>query len=136
MAFVNEYISDEDIEKYDIEELNKKFHIANYKSTWTVNHEKDIYLRHVRRGREEHSDEHKYYFYWQGQLIDVVLKQIGGGELNGPQWYEYELLHISISKEHEQSKPQIIAALKEALTAYKSSGLFSTCTTFSATFNF
>lgn len=36
MTFVNEYMSAEDIKKYDIEALDTKYNHAHYKSEWTV----------------------------------------------------------------------------------------------------
>ncbi len=136
MTFVNEYISEEDIKKYDIENLNKKLYIANYKSKWTVDHERDIYLRYIGNRREERCEEHEYYFYWQGCFIKVALKQGGGGVPRGSQWRHYEMLGITIPDEIKQHEPQIIADLKEALIAFKSSGVLSDCTSHKATFNF
>ena len=36
MAFINEYISAENIKQYDIEALDKKFRKGHYKPSWTV----------------------------------------------------------------------------------------------------
>ncbi len=136
MSFVNEYILEEDIKKYGIESLNKKLYIANYKSTWTVDHERDIYLRRIKNRREERCNEVEYCFYWQGHLMKVVLKQEGGGEHQGPQWRHYEMLDINIPEEIKQNESQVITDLKEALVAYKTLGVFSNCTSHKATFGF
>ncbi len=136
MTFINEYISEEDIKKYDIENLNKKLYVANYKSKWTVDHDRDIYLRHVGSRREERCNEHYYCLYWQGHLMNIVLKQEGGGVPRGHQWLHYEMLEIGIPEEFRQHKSQIMKDLKEALTAYESLGVLSDCTSHKATFNF
>ena len=51
MAFVNEYISDEDVEKYTIRQLREELH-ANYATRehweWTIDRERDAYLVRIR----------------------------------------------------------------------------------------
>ena len=79
MAFVNEYISEENIKKYDIEVLNKKYYKAHHKSHWTVDHERDMYLRYMCKGREEFGDQYTVCFYWQAQLFEMTFKVDGGG---------------------------------------------------------
>lgn len=51
MAFVNEYISEEDIKKYEIREIWDKFHPFSKndmnllkKHSWTVDKERDVFL--------------------------------------------------------------------------------------------
>ena len=56
MAFVNEYISDEDVEKYGIRQLRDELH-ANYATRehweWTIDRERDAYLMRLRNlGRD------------------------------------------------------------------------------------
>ena len=79
MAFVNEYISEENIKKYDIEALDKKYNKGFNKPDWTVDHERDMYLRYINSGREEFSDEYTFCFYWQAQLFEMTFKVNGGG---------------------------------------------------------
>ena len=136
MAFVNEYISEEDIKKYDIEALNKKFCIADYNSKWTVDSERDIYLRYIGHGHEEFIQEHDFYMFWEGGVIDICLHVEQGGKIDGPQWRHYELIKIKIPDEISEYKANILDDLKEALTEFKSAGLFSRCSTFKATFEF
>ena len=51
MAFVNKYISDEDVEKYGIAQLRDELH-ANYATRehweWTRDQERDAYLVQIR----------------------------------------------------------------------------------------
>ena len=47
MGFINEYISESDIKKYDIKALDEKYYKAHYEPSWTVDHERDIYLRYM-----------------------------------------------------------------------------------------
>ncbi|WP_200958258.1 hypothetical protein [Massilia sp. Root335] len=58
MAFINEFIPEADIKKYGIEEINKKYIVGGTKSgQWTIDRDRDIYLRCVARGREEYRSE-------------------------------------------------------------------------------
>lgn len=47
MAFVNEYIPKEDIKKFGIEEIDKRYRKAHYKPYWTIDRAKNTYLRHM-----------------------------------------------------------------------------------------
>ncbi len=53
MAFVNEYVSEEDIRKYDLVTLRLQYNPVwkkegklpyNYQFTWTIDRERDIFL--------------------------------------------------------------------------------------------
>ena len=79
MAFANEYISAADIEKYGIKEFDDKNHKAHYEPSWTVDHERDIYLRYVSREHEEFANRHTYAFYWKGTMLMVEVDVNGGG---------------------------------------------------------
>ena len=78
MAFVNEYISPEDVEKYGIKAQDDFYIKAHYEPSWTRDRERDIYLRYMGRGREEFADEWTFVLYWRGRQIEAVLKVSGG----------------------------------------------------------
>ncbi len=136
MAFVNEYISEVDVDKYEIKALFKKLYIGFHQPCWTVDHERDIHLIYVSNGREDHGDEYTFSFYWKGHVLAVVLKVRGGGEWRGAQWRHYDLLRITLPDEIKLEREHILEDLKEALVAFKSNGFFSNCTTHTATFGF
>ncbi|MEQ1661459.1 MAG: hypothetical protein ABL877_02050 [Thiobacillus sp.] len=137
MAFVNEYISETDIEKYGIKELNLKFRKPNPKPDWTVDHERDIYLRYLYSGREEFSNRHTYYLYWKGTPLMVVLDLMdAGGARGAEQWRHFKLWRLDIPEILKPDEREIIADLKEALIAERGGGVYSTATKFTATFDF
>lgn len=148
MSFVNEYISDEDVNKYDIKNIYERFHIAYYRPSWTVDKERDAYLRYVQRGREESAQEIDFLFYWQGDLLYVRLHCEGGGEFKGPGWSAYSNLRIGVPERYyltegielpsslRAQEKQILEALKDALTAYKDLGVLSLRTVSDTTFDF
>lgn len=138
MAFVNEYISEADIENYKIEESNRKYNKHTSKPSWTVDHERRFYLRLLHRGREEYGNRLTYIFYWNSSEIIVYLDVDGGGVVNGSQWRHYRLFEIKIPEIHLLKKTELINDLKEALVAYRGAGVRSTSDprNFSATFDF
>ena len=83
MAFINEYISEEDIDTYSIEELIKKYKRYTYSPNidnidWTIDKEEDTWL--IPFGREHDPDmdygytrEHIFVFHYKGQNIEVRL---------------------------------------------------------------
>jgi len=75
MAFVNEYISLEDVNKYRIDEIEKRAHFDfNGSRHWTIDRQRDIYFREMQRGREEFHSHTLNAFYWKGKLIWVRLQ--------------------------------------------------------------
>lgn len=136
MAFANEYISAADIEKYGIKEFDDKNHKAHYEPSWTVDHERDIYLRYVCNEREEFANRHTYAFYWKGTMLMVEVDIDGGGVRNGAQWRHYTMRRLEIPENLKAHEAEIIADLKDAFVAYKKSGVLSNCTTHTATFGF
>ena len=142
MAFVNEYIPEVDIEKYEIKKWDKKFQIGHYKPDWTMDRERDIYVRYTSTGREELSSHWAFCFYWKGDVFRAELAISGGGEPRGVQKRHYELVRLNIPlfdplpEFLETQRPEIFADLKDALIAFKDFGVLSRSTSHTATFNF
>ncbi len=134
MAFVNERISEDDRKKYGLDEVNKwlsnKGKVPN--RDWTIDHERDIYLREIDRGREEYSHKSTWHFCWRGELMTVCLETISaGGERGGHGWSHYKLVDCYMKgffvPDHlADRREEIIEDLKDALTAYKGGGIHST----------
>jgi hypothetical protein len=149
MTFVNEYIPAEDIEKYEIKKIDDFFLKGHYQPTWTIDRERNIYLRYLKNGREEAAQDLEFYFYWQGHAIFLRVHVDGGGKRGGPGWSHYSFLrmgrpevHFTVIKEIllpdelKQHQAQIIADLKDALIAFKDFGVHSTRTESATTFDF
>ena len=139
MPFVNEYISDTDSERFGIKAINKKFVVdATNARDWTIDRERDIYLRNVVSGREEFRHESTWTFYWHGELLWVRLDVVdAGGKRGGPGWCHWKLRHLGswdsdvLAPHLEAKRAEILADLKDALLAYKDGGVFAANTTFS-----
>ena len=90
MAFVNEYIPEEDFKKYDFEKLNvrpKEMSGTAPDSDWTIDREADIWLREFYIESDHTAPQGGFTgvsvwdFYWKGHLMLVKLLSIetGGG---------------------------------------------------------
>lgn len=141
MAFVNEYITPEDMEKFGLKEIDKKFFVgATNARDWTIDREREIYLRNVTNGREELRHISGWTFYWHGELLWLEIHTLSAkGERGGPCWAR-ELLHSMQSfNSHELAahlqpkREEILADLKQALLAYKDGGVFASCTDYTLT---
>jgi hypothetical protein len=136
MPFVNEYIPAEDIEKYHLKEIDKKFIVGGTNARdWTIDRERNIYLRNVAIGggaEPEIRNQTKWSFLWRDELLTLRLDLIdGGGRGYGSSddsgWSHWRLVWLNGSHGlpahlHPQ-KEQIFDTLKEALTAYKGGGV-------------
>jgi hypothetical protein len=142
MPFVNELIPVEDIEKYQLAEIDEKFVVGGTRSRqWTIDRDRDIYLRNVARGAGselEIRNQHKWIFYWKGYELTLRLDLIAGsGEVGEPARYHRRLMWVNGSNGLPASlKPhakEILNDLKEALLIYKDFGIYSESTEFSLT---
>lgn len=135
MAFINEYISESDKEKYALEEINQRFIIGGtHARSWTVDHERNMYLRCVAMGREEFSHQSTWTFYWGQQLIIVELDNICTiGDMGGPCHGHKRVRSIEIPACYQARRNEILVDLKEAFVAYKDGGVFASATEYTLT---
>ena len=142
MPFINEYISREDAAKYHLAEIDAKFKGGNESQDWTIDRERDIYLRNLAIGREEEFRHQGYWtFYWKGTALTIRLDLLGGkGRPGQPGWSYWRLAFLNGSngfppalREHKQA---ILDDLKEALLAHKDGGVFSVNTDYAVTLDF
>lgn len=136
MPFVNEYMSEADIERYGILEINRQFIRMDYKPHWTRDSQRDMYLRHVARGREEFAGRVDFTFFWQKSLYVLRLQHSAGGVRGGDGWVSYELVTLSPEPADTSDREQLLIDLKEALIAYGAGGVFADMTVTKMSFNF
>lgn len=134
MAFVNEFIPSEDVEKYHIAEIDKRFVVGGTSSRqWTIDRERDVYLRNVARGAAGDPDirnQTEWTLYWHGDLLVLRLDLLeGSGERGEPGWSHWRLVWFcgtsGLPSHLKSQKTQILGALKEALTVYQGAGVYS-----------
>ena len=122
MAIMNEYISQEDIERYHLDELEKRHYIPI--CSWTIDKERDNFLIHEGSGRRGESQMNFFFFYRTGEIskhtvwrfVDRLSKTI---EWKIQRYGEPEYKSI----EQEQYDKHRHDDLKEALRTYRLGGV-------------
>ncbi|MEA9562694.1 MULTISPECIES: hypothetical protein [unclassified Xanthomonas] len=131
MVFVSEFISPDDVARYDILSIDRKFLIGGTNARdWVIDREREIYLRNVAHGggsEPEICNQTHWTFYWRGELLTLRLDMLeSGGERKGAGWSRWMLIWINGGKglpAHLKSEAsQIIEDLGVALTAHKGFG--------------
>ena len=142
MTFVNEKVSEQDIEKYGLREINKQFIKGDISYYWTIDQDRNIYLRDMGYNWQEPS-EVKISFFWKKHLLRFHLRILeSSGERGGKGSQTWGLTSdtdrttIWLPAELEDYRNEITNDLKDALLAYKGSGVFSTLTEYTAQFQF
>ena len=131
MAFVNEYISDEDVEKYGIAQLRDELHAYHQRRYhWTRDRERDAYLVQIHHlGRDLEPED--WLLYEKDRYCAVMLHREGGSMKLSERPYRIlwhfdgfcdAWLRCPVPAEEEQ--PQVIQLLKEALTVYGLNGVW------------
>lgn len=128
MPFINEYVSEENIKEYQLDELWRKYtwkkEVPSYfQHDWTFDSEKNVFLKLSDIGREEHSNRITFSFYIKGDLYDVILDKAGSLSFSiQPYIITWELVRITPSAlldKHED----LYTMIKSALTAYGNDGV-------------
>jgi len=139
MAFINEYISDEDVEKYQINELMNSYQGEGqfpdefYHHRWTINKEKESWFMWVHVPTDpldytRSTGERIFILHYKSKNIEIILRKIfeESSEIktDNPFYVTWKLDHI---KKPEALKnildEEIIEVLKEALMAYGTRGI-------------
>ncbi|MDR1007559.1 MAG: hypothetical protein LBL65_03200 [Campylobacteraceae bacterium] len=136
MAFANEEISKEQYEAYNIKAIDAKWRFSIPIMDWTIDKEKDIWLRLCRKhinGIEEGTIA-TWNFYWKGAQFTVFTKQLPAPKQKAEmENYAYiqildlymddryrqgnvnKLFPVEFPKEFAAQKRQILKNFKEAL---------------------
>ena len=143
MAFVNEYIPKEDLEKYDFETLKSRPRGGTTPARqWTIDRDADIWLWEFytesdhTMGQTGFTGKSHWELYWKGTLISLVLETLetrtsGRGT---PRTTRKRLLDISLPIELEDKREQIVSDLKAALEAYRDGGVLSSASSYTLIF--
>lgn len=133
MAFVNEYVSEEDIKKYDLVDIWLQAHPLDrkdggppptYRFNWTIDRDRDIYLICVGGGGYDQFYT-EWVLYWKGRPVTVRLKMPGEGSKSfseQPYRIVWAMDHLFL-KCSDDERQAFLQVLKEALTVYGSRGI-------------
>ena len=133
MAFVNERIPETDVEKYGLVEIDRKCFPATNSRDWTIDRERNIYLRHVAIPHRETTDnKHQWTFFWKGTILwfERLITDFKGGP-NKPCWSHSKVSKFDIPESLRDHREEIHSDLREAFLAYRTGGIFDTSTEFS-----
>jgi hypothetical protein len=135
MTFVNEFISKDDADEFGLEAIDKRFIVGGTRARdWTIDRDRNIYLRVVARGREEFFHQSFWTFYWHGDLLEVELENISTTGSEGDARHAHKrLVDLSLPGHLEHRRGEVLDDLKEALTVYATGGVFSSCSSYSLT---
>lgn len=135
MTFVNERIPPADLMKYRIEEIDKHYVIGGTSARdWTIDRNRNIYLRHVASGREESLGHQVWTLYWKGALIRVDLEILStSGGHGGPAKGHKRVRRIDIPADLAAHREEVLNDLRSALIVYKDGGVYATATEYSLT---
>jgi hypothetical protein len=128
MAFVNEYISDEDRQAYGIEAIDQNFVTGGTSSRqWTIDRGRDIYLRVVARGRDKVAHQSTWTLFWHGELVvaDLSLVDITSSRNGKHGSVCYRLRRLRLPPYLEAQRKKMISDLREALVVYRNEGVYA-----------
>ena len=136
MAIINEYVSQEDIKKYNLEKLVKKYDFYTYSPSldsidWTVDKERGIWL--ISCGLEHNPDidhgttrENIFTLHYKGVDIEVRVWLEEDSQTNiyiSPFIVIWRFLSVDPSSFDGVDEKEIKEVLKEFLTVYGDSGI-------------
>lgn len=132
MSFVNEFVPEEDINKYRLREIWDKYHPfskeglnKSFRHSWTIDREKDVFIIPASTGREEFSNQTIWILWWKGVELSVTLRQSGSEKISeGTGLVVWELESIWKPQGCAINDREIIPVLKEALSAYGFYGIY------------
>ena len=136
MGFINEFISAEDIIKFDIHAVNFRYLKSNRNPNWTIDRERNIYLRRMTTGREEFAADSEWTLYWKGTLIPVDLTVSGEKLPDDEDLAHYKLRNIVVPDDLRDKRSEILGDLKDALSVFAGGGVYAGHPVAKTTFNF
>ena len=144
MSFVNEYVSDEDAQKYDLDNLWNKYNYSMLKMpealtsyevhqhAWCVDKERGYWLFNCGylinndsiSGYPEASDKEVFILYVNCQNIVFILTNYGMEATDlYPLHFSYKLVSMSPSSLPNMSQESLLNILKDALNIFKFDGI-------------
>ena len=139
MAFINEYISEENIEKYQINKLMNsyqgegQFPDKYYKHLWTIDKERESWFMWVDMPKDpldytRYTGERIFILNYKGDNIEIVLRKVfdesSVKNIENPYYITWKLDRIKKPEAlKDVSDEEIIAVLREALKVYGTDGI-------------
>lgn len=145
MPFVNEYVSDEDAQKYDLDNVSNKYYYSGLKMpellnhfdvhqhAWCVDKERGYWLFYCdsvmsdnsRSGYAEPTNKEIFILHVNGQNIEFILARLEMEDVSNlyPIHFAWGIVSMAPSCLPNMSRERLLTILKEALSVYKCSGI-------------
>ncbi|MEW8030131.1 MAG: hypothetical protein AB2806_20645 [Candidatus Thiodiazotropha sp.] len=129
MAFVNEFASDEDIEKYDLNGIWDQYHplwkgdyYLGQQPWFTIDRGQNIFFMIVGGGGREDPERAKVLLWIDGYHVVIEIDRVSGLNPNGlkttPYRIGWKLVGVYPQKDVNKSQKEILKILKKALTVH------------------
>jgi hypothetical protein len=146
MAFVNEYASDEDIEKYGLKEIWDRY-FPNRKNEWltggrpalTIDHDRNTFLLPIGQGSSGSGNRTMFLLYFDGHNIraDLELTKNSSKKVSErPFFRDWNLAYLNLPGNIEHRREEIVDVLKDAVVSYGYRGVSRQIPSTQVSFNF
>lgn len=120
MEFVNERISDEDYEKYGMEEIDKHQVIGGTSSReWTICRENEVYIRLVAAGRFEFSNLSRWSLFIHGCVLFVSVRTIKVDLQDGNLFLHLEVVEVGGNTPMTETIESCLNVFQKAMVAHR-----------------
>jgi hypothetical protein len=153
MAFVNEFVSEEDIKKHGLDELKRKYNSwswrdgrpSTFRHSWTIDRERGVFALPLFSWPDERSDrlmqtnKESWVIDWHGRRAIAVVDRSprSSSELSeSPYQIHWVLVDLDLAAAGDLSRDSVLSALKEALTVYGHFGVWLQAKNTAVTFDF
>jgi len=133
MAFVNEFVSEQDIKTYGLDDLWLRWHpfhggklAPGYRHAWTVDRDRNAFFIPMSSGREETANRRACVLFWRGIEWQVAIDLARGSSpsLNDVPFKKvWELARLQHPQGLQIPRDEIIPVLKDALVAFGYNGV-------------
>ena len=120
MAFINEYISEADCDKYDLRKVcgehNEVIRGVMCAVQWAIDRERDAFLIETWTHRE--AESHGYGFYWKGEWLFFELRvlEYTYDKTKNALWFRKQVKGLVVPDRLISQREALIDDLREALT--------------------
>jgi hypothetical protein len=125
MPFINELVPDADMVRHDLSKILRAHAVLDVDVQWTVDRDHDAFLMQLGSNPQDPGMS-EFVFFWQGQMYEELLRSERVPAGQGQRHLRWHRLTAGSEPDSAQEQQQArLIALKEALTEFRSDGLFS-----------
>lgn len=128
VGFVNDYATDEEIERYGLKEIwdrynpgAKGFYWLGARASFTVDRKAGVFLQALSQGTGEKGSRTHFLLWWQGKQIRVALDLAEGSSKNlddRPFVCKWSLASLDVPQDFPIAKEKVIEVVKMAVSVY------------------